>query len=126
VLEILAIALGGAFGALARFGLTNLGTQLMGAHFPWGTLAVNVIGSFAIGLLFIALVEKNLLPMAWRSALIVGFLGAMTTFSTFSLHTVHMIQEGRIMEAMGYVLSSVFACLLATFAGLLLGRQFWS
>lgn len=123
MIELVAIAIGGALGALARYLLTHLGTQLMGAHFPYGTLLVNVIGSLLIGVVFILLVEKNLLPMVWRTAIIVGFLGAMTTFSTFSLQTVHLLQEGRLMDAMGYVLGSVLICMLATFAGLFIGKQ---
>jgi len=124
--ELLAIALGGALGALARHGLTNLTSALMGAHFPWGTLVVNVLGSLAIGVVFVLLVEKNLFSLVWRSALIVGFLGAMTTFSTFSLQTIHLLQEGRWLAAGGYAMSSLFICLLATSAGIVLGRQLGS
>jgi fluoride exporter len=95
----------------------------VGINFPYSTLIINVLGSFAVGLVFILLVERNLLAPIWRSVLMVGFLGAFTTFSTFSLQALGLMEEGRYMGALGYIASSVITCILATALGMYLARQ---
>ncbi|XOV88569.1 MAG: fluoride efflux transporter CrcB [Pseudomonadota bacterium] len=121
--ELVAIGLGGALGAVARHGVAHVCNLLFGTQFPYGTLVVNVVGSFLIGILFVLLVERALLPPVWRSVLIVGFLGAFTTFSTFSLQTLALFEEGRAGAALVYVGASVIVCVLAAALGLALARQ---
>lgn len=118
----LAIALGGAIGALSRYGLMNLVAHLLGHRLPWGTLLVNVSGSLLIGVLYVLISEKMLMSGEARALLIVGFLGAFTTFSTFSLDTVLLIQQGWLVQAIGYMLASVMICVLATWLGMALAR----
>jgi CrcB protein len=118
----LAIALGGAIGALSRFGLMNLVASMLGNRLPWGTLLVNISGSLLIGILFVLVSEKMLLSADARALLIVGFLGAFTTFSTFSLDTILLIQQGWLAQAMAYMLASVMICVLATWLGMALAR----
>jgi len=123
VLQVLAIAGGGAAGALMRFWTANAVYQWLGRSFPYGTLAVNVIGSFLMGLLFILLIERVTLAAEWRAALLVGFLGAFTTFSTFSIETLNLIEQADYFKAGFNILISVAACMLAVWGGVMLGRQ---
>jgi CrcB protein len=123
VATILAIALGGAIGSLARYGLTLYCEYLLGRDFPYGIFIANVVGSFAIGVCFVLLLERALLGEVWRSILMVGFLGAFTTFSTFSLQAVGLIQEGRLIAAAIYILGSVLLSILGAFTGILFARQ---
>lgn len=120
----LAIALGGALGASARFAMTYQAHLWFGRDFAWGTLSVNVLGSFIVGLVAIALVEKLEVSMEWRAFIMIGFLGAFTTFSSFSLESMHYLQEGEVHKAMLNISVSVIGCLIAVWAGLMLGRQF--
>lgn len=122
MMTYLAIALGGAVGALSRYGLINLITSLAGNRLPWGTLLVNISGSLLIGVLYVLISEKMLLSGEARALLIVGFLGAFTTFSTFSLDTMLLIQQGWLLQAAGYILASVMICMLATWVGMVLAR----
>jgi CrcB protein len=123
LLEMLAIAVGGAIGAMARYGAAHWLGEALGTDFPWGILLVNVSGSLAIGVLFVLLVEQGHLSAVLRSALIVGFLGAFTTFSTFSLQTLALFETGRYLEATLYVLGSVVLSLGAVALGVFLCRQ---
>lgn len=120
----IAIALGGAMGATSRFWLSHQVYQWMGRNFAWGTLSVNVLGSFIMGLVAILLVDKFATSNEVRSFVMVGFLGAFTTFSTFSFETMQYLQMGEIMKALINIGVSVVACLLAVGAGLWVGRQF--
>ena len=121
---ILAVAAGGAAGALARWGIT-LGVQRIGgpAAFPLGTLAANLLGCFALGLCHIWLVER-LAPPPLRLGLMVGLLGALTTFSTYSLESVLLLQQRRYTAAMLYLITSVMLGLAAVAAGMALARRF--
>lgn len=121
--QILAIALGGACGALFRFWLSNATHSLLGRAFPYGTLVVNVIGSLLMGLLFVLFLERLSLGSAWRAAVLVGLLGAFTTFSTFSMETVTLLEQGRAITAVANIVLSVIFCLAATWLGVVLGRQ---
>lgn len=122
----LSVALGGAVGASARYGVAALMLHLMGPRFPWGTLTVNVVGSLAMGLLVEGLALKfNVSPEA-RIMLVTGFLGGFTTFSAFSLDTANLIERNAYGPAAAYVLASVLLSVGALFAGLMIGRAVWS
>lgn len=115
-MQLLLIAAAGALGAVARYGLSGW-IQDRAAFFPWGTLAVNVLGSFLLGFAFRYL-ESTTLPAEWRQAVIIGFLGAFTTFSTFSYEAVAMAQDGDWTAAGAYVAASLALGLAAVVAGL--------
>lgn len=117
----LAVALGGAGGSVARYGVGLL-LERSSATFPVGTLTVNVVGGFLIGLLSRWLSQPALDPVV-RIALTVGFCGGFTTFSTFSAELLAMVQEGRLSRAVGYIVLSVTLALAATFAGFALGER---
>jgi CrcB protein len=111
---LLFIALGGASGAVSRYLLAGWAHKLWEGHLPVGTLMVNVLGSFSIGVVYVLLVEKQLIHQDWRGVLMVGFLGAFTTFSTFSLETITLLEAGHIAHALGYmVVSAVVSVLMA-------------
>jgi CrcB protein len=111
--HLLAIAAGGAAGALLRYGLTNLVDGFLGRNFPWGILLVNVFGSLAIGLLYVWMVERAPVSDVLRLGLITGLLGALTTFSTFSLDTLGLLHDGRYAAACANIVLNVFACMFA-------------
>lgn len=127
--QIIAIALGGSFGAVLRYLVSSGVYQWLGRGFPYGTLAVNVIGSFLLGLLTEALIIHRI-PIAhdYRAAILIGFIGAFTTFSTFSLETFLLLEQGSHLKAFTNIVSSVAACLLAIWLGLLASRAlfYWS
>lgn len=120
--HVLFIALGGAGGALARHWMSGLVHASTRTHFPWGTLSVNLLGSFCIGVAYVLIVERGMVHPDWRSVTMVGFLGAFTTFSTFSLETIALLENGQPAEALGYVLFSVFICVFAVWAAMALTR----
>ncbi len=125
--QVIAIALGGAFGAVLRFFISTGVYQWLGRGFPYGTLAVNVLGSFLIGLMTVALIlERVVLSMEYRSAILVGLFGSLTTFSTFSLETLNLIEQGQFGKASLNVLISVFVCILAVWIGLSVGKLLFS
>ena len=118
---LLFIALGGATGAVARYLLSNWVHGLWEGQWPVGTLLVNVAGSFTMGLIFV-LVERQIIHPDWRGVLMVGFLGAFTTFSTFSLEAVGMLEAGHTVDALGYMLASAFGSVAAAAAAIHLLR----
>lgn len=117
------IAAGGAAGSLMRFALSNGVHRVFGRDFPYGTLSVNVIGSLLMGLLYILLIERASVSVEWRALLLIGFLGAFTTFSTFSIETLNLIENGELIKAGANVLLSVILCILAAWTGVILGRH---
>ena len=121
--QLLAIAGGGAVGAVLRFSMSSTIYRLWGREFPYGTLVVNVLGSFFMGLFFILIIQRATLSAEWRSAIIIGFLGAFTTFSTFSMETLSLLESGELSRAAMNIFLSVVLCLVATWLGLILGRQ---
>lgn len=113
----LLVALGGALGSVSRFWLNGLVTARMNDGFPWGTLLINVIGSFAIGVF-------STMPATQDPAkkfLMAGICGGFTTFSAFSLQTLELTQRGELLRAGGNIFGSVTLCLIAVWLGLLLG-----
>ncbi len=119
---LIAIALGGAIGSLARYGVTVWFENLLGAAFPYGIFLANIFGSLCIGIAFVLIVERALVADIWRPIVMVGFLGGFTTFSTFSLHAIGMMEEGRLSEAAIYVFGSVILSIAGAAAGIFLTR----
>ncbi|MGH1331168.1 MAG: fluoride efflux transporter CrcB [Paracoccaceae bacterium] len=120
---ILQVALGGALGASARF-LTGQGLhRVFGSGLPFATLAVNLIGSFAMGVLIVLLAHKG--GTRFSPFLLTGLLGGFTTFSAFSLDTLVLFERGQVGAAAGYVLVSVIGSLAAIFAGVAIARGVW-
>jgi len=123
LIQTIAIASGGAIGALMRFWVSNWTYQLFGRSFPYGTMMVNVLGSLLMGFLFIWLTERSAASAEIRGIILVGFLGAFTTFSTFSIETLNLIQGGDLGKAVLNVLLSVVLCITAAWIGVIAGRQ---
>lgn len=115
--NLLFVAMGGAVGAMLRYAISSGIYTWFGRSFPYGTLVVNVAGSFTIGLLSIMLVERFNVPQEWRLALVVGVLGALTTFSTFSWDTLDLMQQGLLQRAFVNVLLNVVLCIGAAWLG---------
>ena len=105
-----------------RYWLSSAVYLWLGRDFPYGTLSVNVLGSFVIGIGFFLLTERLVLGAEARAFILVGFLGAFTTFSTFSLETLILMQQGLMFKALLNIIASVFLCLLATWGGMALAR----
>lgn len=118
---LLAVALGGAIGSLARYFVASA-TQQPTAQFPWGIFVVNVSGGFLMGIIVELSALKLNMPPELRAFLTVGILGGYTTFSTFSLDSVLLIQRGAYMSAASYVVGSAALSILALFAGLWIVR----
>ena len=121
--ELLAVAAGGAVGAAARHGVYLAAAQVLGAGFPFGTLIVNIVGSFAMGVLVEGMALVWAIGARLRLFLAVGVLGGFTTFSAFSLEAALMIERNQWGRAAGYALASVVLCVAAVFAGLALMRS---
>ncbi|MGD8640060.1 MAG: fluoride efflux transporter CrcB [Gammaproteobacteria bacterium] len=121
-MQLLAIAAGGALGAMLRYGVSSGMHAWLGRSFPYGTLAVNVIGSLLIGLLYVTFNERLALGPHWRALLLVGLLGAFTTFSTFSIETLEFLEQGHILTAALNVLLNVTLCIMAAWIGVLMAR----
>lgn len=122
-MQALAIAAGGAAGALMRYWMATAVYAWWGRDFPWGTLVVNVLGSLAMGMCYILFIERLTAGPELRALLLVGFLGAFTTFSTFSIETFNLIEQAEIGKAVLNMAISVFACVAAAWLGVILGRQ---
>ena len=121
--NLIYIAGGGAIGALLRYGMSNGVYALMGRAFPYGTLAVNILGSLVMGLLYVLLIERMGINVQWRAALMIGLLGAFTTFSTFSLETLNLLEAGEQFKAGLNILLSVTLCVVGCWLGMIAGRQ---
>ena len=122
-MQLVAIAAGGALGAVFRFWLSTATYTILGRGFPYGTLLVNILGSFLMGMATVLLIERLAVSAEWRAAILIGLLGAFTTFSTFSMETYNLVIDGAVFKAVLNVLASVILCLLAVWMGIVLGRQ---
>jgi CrcB protein len=121
--QALVIMLGGSLGALMRFVVSNSIAEKLGTSFPYGTLTVNVLGSFIMGFLAMLLAERMGFDSLLRLGLFVGFLGAFTTFSTFSMETLNLFEEGLAGRALLNMLMNVTLSVLAVWLGVMLGKQ---
>lgn len=119
---ILFVGLGGFFGAVARYLFDVRITTFAGAGFPWGTLVINAVGSFFVGLLFALVVERAALSADLRGPLMIGFLGSFTTFSTFMLESWRMVEDGFWVGGLANIGVSVIVGLVAVVGGVALGR----
>lgn len=111
------IAIGGAVGACSRYLISDLMVSLLGKGFPYGTLLVNILGSFIMGLLMAAIATGMIQEQPWRQIIGLGFLGALTTFSTFSMDNVSMLQQGEFVKMGVYILSNVILSITVAWVG---------
>ncbi|HYK96296.1 MAG TPA: fluoride efflux transporter CrcB [Candidatus Dormibacteraeota bacterium] len=121
-MTLLLVGAGGFFGAISRYLVDGWVSTATGGSFPWGTLVVNVSGSFVLGLLFAASVERGVLPAEIRAPVLIGFIGAYTTFSTLTLETWRLVEDGSYFVAVANMGGSLVLGLVAVVAGLLIGR----
>lgn len=121
-MQLVLVALGGALGAVCRYLLGNVVSRTLGSPLPWGTFVINLVGCLAMGFLMTVIVERELLPAAWRLFLCVGLLGGFTTFSSFGYETLMLVAEGNILAAAGYSCGSVILGLAAAGIGVLAAR----
>ncbi len=121
---LVAVGTGGALGAVARFAVSRQVSLWLGAAFPWGTLAVNVLGSFLLGFLAAWFRSRTELPPEWQALWTVGFLGAFTTFSTFSNEVVGLLQADASLRALATIAANVLLCLCCCWGGVWLARSF--
>lgn len=123
MMPVLAVAVGGALGSVARYLVVGQITRWLGASFPWGTLTVNFVGGLTIGVLAEAMALKWSVPPEMRLFLITGILGGFTTFSAFSLEVALLAERGAMAAALAYVVASVVLSVGAVFVGLALIRS---
>jgi CrcB protein len=119
----LAIAIGGTFGCLARYEMTNLVQAIYGRDFPYATLSINLLGSFLMGFLFIETLERLTLSPVLRTGVLTGVLGGYTTFSTFEMETLLLVEQGEAAKAVLYVVLSVGVGFLGAFGGAYIARN---
>ncbi|MBQ45410.1 MAG: fluoride efflux transporter CrcB [Porticoccaceae bacterium] len=118
----LAVAIGGALGSVARYALSSWIFDITSHKFPYATLIVNVAGSFVMGILFVVIVERAALPAEMRSLLMIGFIGAFTTFSAFSLDALGLWQNGHVLMSVIYMITTIILCLVAISTAIWLTR----
>ena len=121
-MTLLMIGAGGFLGAISRYLVDGWVANATGGSFPWGTLVVNLTGSFLLGMLFAASVERGVLPAAIRAPVLIGFIGAYTTFSTLTLETWRLVEDGSYVTAFANIGGSVIFGVAAVVAGLAIGR----
>ncbi|HFC91991.1 MAG TPA: fluoride efflux transporter CrcB [Leucothrix mucor] len=122
ILQIIVIMIGGALGAAMRYLVSSGFYSLLGRDFPYGTLAVNVIGSFFMGVLTVLLIDRVEVDPLIKLAILVGFLGSFTTFSTFSMDTLVLINEGALSRAFLNMLTNVVVCVSAVWLGMVITK----
>jgi len=124
MIHTLLIFLGAGVGGVLRYGISNLTYGLLGRQFPYGTLVVNASGSFLMGVLFVLLLDRfNGIGPQLRSFILIGFLGGYTTFSSFSIETLHLFESGAWLSASLNICLSITICLALTWLGMLGGRH---
>jgi CrcB protein len=121
--QALAIAAGGAIGSLLRYWVSSGTHAVLGRGFPYGTLTVNVLGSLLMGFLYIWLLDRVVAGPVLRAFLLIGVLGGFTTFSSFSIESLNLIEAGQVMKALANILLSVTVCIAAAGLGVLMARQ---
>lgn len=121
--NVIAVALGGSVGALMRFGVSTGIANLFGRAFPYGTMVANVLGCLMMGILYVVMLERMAVAPEWRAAIQTGMLGAFTTFSTFSIETMLLIENGEAVRAVLNIVLTLGLCLSAVWLGMLMGRQ---
>lgn len=121
-MTLLLVGAGGFLGAIARYLVDGWVSRLTGAGLPWGTLLVNVSGSFALGVLFALTIDRGVLPAEIRAPLMIGFIGAYTTFSTWMLESWRLVETGDFAAAVANLAGSVGLGLVAVVLGLAVGR----
>ena len=121
-MTLVLIAVGGAVGALSRYLLQGWVQQLTGDRFPWGTFAVNISGSFLLGVVFALAVDRAILAPEVRVPVMIGFIGSYTTFSTLMLESWRMVEEGDYLFMLGNLVGSAVVGMVAVVAGLAIGR----
>ncbi len=123
VINYLSVALGGAIGAMLRYFISDMAIKLLGKGFPFGTLIVNILGSLLMGVLY-GLIEKEIIAVTPAKTLVgIGFLGALTTFSTFSMDSLLLLQQGHYMKMAFNVALNVVTCIFMAWVGLCLIMQ---
>ena len=114
------VAFSGALGAVCRYGVVN---YIGGRYFPWGTMAVNVLGSAIMGAAFVIIMEKGLVSADMKPLVMTGFLGAFTTYSAFSLEAWQLLDRGELLSAFSYIIGTTILCIFALFIGVLMARS---
>ena len=121
--QVLAIAAGGAAGSVLRFWMSTWVHTFAGRSFPYGTLTVNVLGCLAMGFLFVLFVDRLSDNAVLRAGVLIGVLGGFTTFSSFSIETLNLIEQGAWIKAVANMAGSLLLCVGVTWIGVILGRQ---
>ena len=121
--QVLAIAAGGAVGSVLRFWMSTWVHSFAGRSFPYGTLTVNVLGCLAMGFLFVLFVDRLSDNAVLRAGILIGVLGGFTTFSSFSIETLNLIEQGAWLKTVVNMIGSLLLCVGATWVGVILGRQ---
>lgn len=121
-MTLVLVGVGGFFGAIARYAVDGWVSDRTGGAFPWGTLVINISGALVLGFLFALSVEKSILPAESRAPVMIGFLGAYTTFSTLMLESWRLIEDGSVVAGVANMAGSSFLGIVAVLAGLTLGR----
>lgn len=116
------IAIAGAIGAVSRYSISGAAHRALGTNFPYGTLAANIIGCLLLGFIMKTTTSTTLIPASWRLPITVGFLGALTTFSTFSYETVKLLETSSYLPAVLNILANLIIGLLATVAGVIISK----